>query len=328
MMRDRARLSVLLSGFLLLGSVCAAEAPSTDESATRAYIYLKQDPDLFVGEGVATAKEFDGDEIKALAAARERAKAALADSVKVSIHSEVSEKTQSQDGKVSEDLKAESKSQADVSLENVKFLELKDYPGTGKETVLASLSKEDYRRQLAGKKVSVYLPQWGLQVMARQGGNDWEQQQYNQGLDLGLELLFKSFIVGLSAKTDDDQELIKTTNPNGGHDITPQAKYTQVDLGYNWTPWAFRFQPFVPLRLTYEHIQLNLADPYPPAEADLFGFSAGLGFRYWPADSFALEVSLRDGWRFNTVTVKQQAYQADLYAGGPQFDIGLLWSGF
>src|SRR5258708_6643732 len=150
----------------------SGEAPASKAATMRAYMYIKEDSDRFVGEGVAELKEFDGDSVKALAAAKERARGDLASNVRVQVSSDTAEKLESKNGKVTEELKSESKSHADVALENVKYMEFKDFPEKGQMTVLASLSKEDYRRQLAGKKVSVYLPENSLRFGAGYTVND------------------------------------------------------------------------------------------------------------------------------------------------------------
>jgi hypothetical protein len=318
--------------FAIMGAVLWAALSAglrADQSdAWAQYNHLKDDSDAYVGEGIAKLEEFGGDPDKAQEAARQRAKADLAGAIKVQISSVNTESIRADKEGVSEQLSSKSSASSDLSIENVKTRVFIDLPALGKVTVLAYVTKEDYRRQLAGKKVSVYLPEYGLKLMMMGGGNDWENHQYNQGLDLGIELMFKSFILGVGGKSDHSDELVVGNVGGVQQHLVPEAKFTQVDLGYNWTPWALRLQPFVPLRLHYQHVELNLEAPYPANEADLFGASAGLGLRFWPSDFFALEATISQGFPFNKVTVNQVGYVVDLYDGGPQFDVGLLWSGF
>jgi hypothetical protein len=62
---------------------------------------------------------------------------------------------------------------------------------------------------------------------------------------------------------------------------------------------------------------------------NLFGASAGLGFRWWPTDSFALELSGRYAVRFNSGELPlTSSYTLKPGVDGPIIDVGLLWSGF
>jgi hypothetical protein len=210
----------------------------------------------------------------------------------------------------------------------VKFLELPGLPEKGQVTVLASLSKEDYRRQLAGKKVSVFLPERGLKIKATGDAPNWLVGHYNPGLNLGLEFLYGSFIFGGESeidKVDSPNDHGLKSSPQYGGAPSPDVSRLGLEAGYNWTPWAMRWQPFFPLRLQYQWVSEHQLD------ANLFGASAGLGLRYWPTDAFALELTARYALGFNTV--QMQAYpagfdplQANL--SGVIMDIGLLWSGF
>src|SRR5258708_3633608 len=130
---------MVLCALVLTVFYSVGQAETSSSAAMASYVYIKQNSDLFVGEGTAKTSEFGDDQAKALDAAKERARADLASSVKVRIKSETSEKLESKDSKVSEEIKSQSQSQADVSLENVKYMEFKDFPGKGQVTVLASL---------------------------------------------------------------------------------------------------------------------------------------------------------------------------------------------
>lgn len=318
----------ILPFFLLL---CAAPLAASQSIAMKSYLALKQDSDLFVGEGTAELKDFDS-KAKALDAARSRAKASLAESVKVRISSETSESLKNEDGKVSEKILSESKSKTDLELENVKYMEMPDFPEKGQMTVVASLSKEDYRRQLAGKKVSVFLPEHAFKVKTTLDGPDWLVGHYQPGLNLGLEYMLGCVVFGAMFEVDrvDAANKIGPRQPalgrssNNSDGVADMNRF-EADLGYNWTPWATRYQVFFPFRLQYQRaICGSLA-------ADLFGANAGLAFRFWPTDGFAFELNGRYGAGFNTVELQPYAKGYDPLQGnlgGLQIDIGLLWSGF
>ncbi len=316
-MRKAGWLGKIVLGMALLGAHGAGlMAALSNDGATRAYLYIKQNEDLFVGEGLATLKEFSGDEVKAKTAARERAKATLADSIRVNVKSEITEKLQLKDGKVSEDLESVSTSKTDLFLENVKYLELQDYPSSGKITVLASLSKHDYRRQLAGKKVSVYLPEKGLRFKIVGDAYTWLKST-DPGLDLGLEFIMTSYMVGFDLVSHE------LKNPNGtfGKSSFGITRASGL-IGYNWAPWTQRIQVYFPLRLEYQHVFGN-------ASADLFGASGGLGLRIWPNDTLALDLTGRYSVGINKVNLTMgegASYISSL--DGLELDVGILWSGF
>jgi hypothetical protein len=299
-------------------------------AAMKAYLAMKQDSSLYLGEGIAVLKDFGGDALKAADAAKARAQSDLASSISVQIRSESSEKLESTDGKVTEQLKSESHANTNLALDNLSYLELKDFPEEGQIMVLASLSKQDYRRQLAGKKIVVYLPEWGL-------GVSWGGEQLksfsgheNAGSALGLEAIFRNFV--LSAGTESDVVYFPQVANSGtgisGTTLGPSNSIQRIDFaaGYNWTPWATLIQPFLPLRLEYEMIG---GEGY---SVGLSGASAGLGLRYWPTDSFALE--LKGGYTFglNTVTIPLtgEAFNEtmDVNLNRIEFSIGLMWSGY
>jgi hypothetical protein len=296
--------------------------------AMKAYLALKQDPELYVGEGTVDLKDFDGSP-KALDAARSRAQASLAEAVHVRITSETRESLKSEDGKVSEKIESQAKSKADLELENVKLMELLNFPEDGQATVVASLSKEDYRRQLAGKAVLLYSPENGLRLsMGFLGGDGWTGG--NNDPILGLDIYWHSLIAGVSLY---NQRITYQLSPTPG--VLEEAKLYRLwdlSLGYDWVPRHWKLQPYVPLRLNY---QLVNATPY---IAHLFGASAGLGLRYWATDSFAFDL----GWRYtlgfnqSPLTNDAGAQYYDYKAGagknatltGQGISLGLLWSGF
>jgi hypothetical protein len=293
-----------------------------------AYVYIRQDSDLYVGEGIAKLSDFDNDPAKASAAAKERAMADLASSVQVRVHSETTENLESKNGKMDEDIKSRSQSQADIVLDNVKTMEFKGMPDQGSVTVLASLSKEDYRRQLAGKGVKVYLPELGLRIggiLSFPSTDDLHgDQPHHPGGDPAgpeLDFIWRSFYLGYQIQFDQ----------YGAPGQMPKS-YTisAINLGYDWTPWAWRVQPFVPLQIQYAYWDMD------PSFAQTFEASAGLGLRLWANDSVAFQIQgtwnqgLWGGGIYqsggNLLAVN--GHDAQVAMTGPEWAAGITWSGF
>ncbi len=300
-------------------------------AADRTYIMMKQDNDIFLGEGLAELKDFHDKMPEALAAAKERARADLASNIRVSVHAETSEKTELKDGKITEEIKSQSKSQTDIVLENIKYIEFKDYPSKGQVTVLASLEKIDYRRQLAGKSVKLYTAEDGMRLnggLAGQSG--WTRDSNGDpGMNIGIDFYWRGYILGI-------MQANATTASSGPFINNSLAKLSvrewTLSVGLDWTPWDTKLQLYVPLRLAY---QFAGADPY---IAHLFGAISGLGLRYWPTDAFAFDASFRANLPFNTTTLSKPDGTAFIDAQTDKamainmadmgFNIGFLWSGF
>jgi hypothetical protein len=317
MLKDRMKLIAALG--LCLGTAALPAAVDLWDQ----YNHLKDDSALYVGEGQAKASEFGGDEAKARQAARERAREDLAQAVRVQIQSSTQESIQSKDGQVHEALSSQGQSQADVALENVKVRDFKDFPHAGEQTALAYVGKEDYRRQVAGKKVQVFRPEWGLKAKTVFGNTAFEAEDYEKGLCLGLELLFRDFILGVDG-AHDHRDLLLASGLQTGVDY----KFTDLELGYNWAPWAMRFQPFIPLRLGDQLITLNALADQPSVQGALLYAGAGAGLRYWPTDAFALEASLIYRKGLSTLSLEQPGLSINADISGLQASVGLLWSGF
>jgi hypothetical protein len=308
---------VMLLGLTLgIGNGLPGDDGSESKKAVmKSYMYIKEDSDRFVGEGIAALKDFDGDPAKAMAAAKEKARGDLGSNVRVEVKSDTSEKIESKDGKVREEIKSESVSHADVALENVKYMEFKDFPEEGQVTVLASLEKEDYRRQLAGKAVAVYAPEWGVKISTGTFYLLQNSKPDDTPQVLGAELVWNSWNFGFDA----------------GSPSAPTT-YGMLHLGYDWTPCKTRFQPYLPLRLIYGAIFFNnqdnsVATVQEPGQ--FFGYGAGLGFRFWPTDSFA--IFLQNTWD-GAINKSFSSYEGipvekGLLYGG-EASLGLMWSGF
>jgi hypothetical protein len=313
-------------------------AQAADSPAMKTYIHMKQDSDLFLGEGLADRKDFDGNAAKALEAARSRAKGALAEAIKVRVSSQTSENIESKDGKISEDLKSQTQSQADVSIENIKYMEFTDFPETGQMTVLATVSKEDYRRQLAGKGVKVYHLESGLRIggglrqsldlgkLTRNGTQEAGDALTAGNLDFFWRNFFAGFQVGYLAMPDSRSVTAST--------VGKAVSYYGLRLGYDWAPWAWRVQPFVPLQLGYGYWDM---DPYFAQTCDV---ATGLGLRYWANDTIAFQlhgvyhqnlfggdVATRDGKALRQGSVGA-GDPAIVSGSGVDFGVGIIWSGF
>jgi hypothetical protein len=323
--------------------------------AEHAYITMKQDADLFVGEGVAEVKDFDSHAGAALAAAKQKARADLAESIHVHVSSEMTDKTQAKDGQVKEEISSESKSRSDLDLEGVKYLELRDYPEAGQMTVLASLSKEDYRRQLAGKATHVYRPEYGIKLeawgLSLNSFNTIENTGMNAPTNLplapgsqtngstsstgntpgiGMEFVWKDFSLGLDYFSKDMQVYLYQPGPKDYLAVTDGLSLAMVSLGWQWIPWDWRVQPFVPVGFNGAFSNFNYFQTYG------LGVFAGVGLRYWPSDSFSIEISWRYLQGLNTSDYEKDGQALHL---GPQQDASfsltgqqtraaIQWSGF
>jgi hypothetical protein len=346
-------------------------APLAAANPAKRYLSLKDDADLFVGEGAADLKEFGGDGLKALEAAKERARAALASSIQVRITSETTETSSNGKGGSTEEIQSRSRSLSDLVLENTHLEDFVDFPDKGRITVLATVSKEDYRRQLAGKAVKVYRSQYGLRlgvwgmalpsteallasgqaypadgkpvtmggedsnVFVGTGGNNSGNGQLKGGggipIGFALEFIWRGFVASLNMQAR-EAELYVLSKDSSRYFVTgSNITLAMAQLGYDWEPWAWRLQPFFPLRLNVANSSWN------QYMAVATGASAGAGLRYWPNDSLSFEVSFRamvgiSGSEYTqddgrVLKVRQnQAPRLDL--SGSQTLVALQWSGF
>jgi hypothetical protein len=316
--------------------VCiAGVSAAADSPAMKTYIHMKQDSDIFLGEGMAEQKDFGGSPAKALEAARSRAKGALAEAIKVRVSSQITENLQSKDGKVSEDIQSQTQSQAEVSIENIKFMEFTDFPEAGQMTVLATVSKEDYRRQLAGKAVRVYHLESGLRICAAMaqspGLGDLTRSKTDEPGDAlagaTVDFLWRDFYAGLQFGT------IQGAKSSSGPSTSLVSAVTRYSahLGYDWAPWSLRLQPFVPFQLAFSYWDMD------PQLAQTFDASAGLGLRYWVNDSMAFQIlgSYHQALSGGAVADKSgkalalpSGAQATVSGSGGEGSVGITWSGF
>jgi hypothetical protein len=333
---------------LFLALFCLAAASNklgaADSPAMKTYIHMKQDADIFLGEGMAEQKDFAGSPAKALEAAHARAKGALAEAIKVRVSSQTTEDLQSKDGKVSEDIKSRTQSQADVSIENIKFMEFTDFPEPGQMTVLATVDKEDYRRQLAGKAVRVYHLESGLRIgggirqSAGLGKLTIGYQEVGDALAAGnLDFLWRNYFAGFQVgylAADKSSPAGSTSGGVASTRFNSSISYYGLRTGYDWAPWSGRVQPFIPVQLGYGFWDMN------PWFAQTVDAAAGLGLRYWANDSIAFQLhasyhqniwggAITDsgGKEFPRMTADPGAV-VSVSGTGIDFGLGIIWSGF
>ncbi len=346
----RMNVCLVWVALLTLGHMARAdESAGPKKAAMKSYMFIKEDSDRFVGEGVAATGDFAGDRLKAAAAAKERARGDLAANIRVNVSSDTSEKLESKDGKVSEELRSESKSHAELALENVKYMEFKDFPDSGQITVLASLAKEDYRRQLAGKSVRVYAPENGFRILggvkvgANIGnvGDAVPAHFWGPGGSIypvvGFDFFHNGWVAGLDLEASSPNDLLRQDNnwdPKTGlySNFSPGYAFFGLNIGRDFTPWQVKRQIYFPVRLKYAFTHI---DPF--NRLDLFGGSAGLGYRFWPTDGLALNLQVMWTQGFNSSPLVRSdgstllaapGRDATLDLTGLESTFGITWSGF
>jgi hypothetical protein len=317
----RKRFFVL--GLTLCAGLLRADA---DKDTWKKYNNLIDDSDLYTGEGVVQVSEYGGDPAKAGEAAVQRARAALAASIRVHVSSETKETIKGNAQSVTETIETKSSEATDLAIDNVHTREFKDFPDPGKTTVIAYVSKEDYRRQLAGVAVPVYRPQFGVAV-----GVDLLDLQsfkalvsrsavFNQnrpapvtsgaavniimpsvpGSMFGYNLAVTWPFLVLEAGYYQQNILLwslhrnsATTSSDSYRTDAYSVSVLMLEAGYDWTPRLWRLQPYVPLRVKAALLNMNDTDfaGQDDYHVDLYGASAGLGVRYWLNGEFSFEAS-------------------------------------
>jgi hypothetical protein len=339
---------------LLLGGAALHAA-----DAGKRYLKLKDDSDLFVGEGVVELKEFKDDGLKALEAARERARASLASSIQVRITSETSEELKNGKDGSSEELSSKSKSLSDLVLENIHNEDFVDFPEKGKVTVLAYVSKADYRRQLAGKAVRVYRPEYGLKLtvwglglnsfatiedsgtvngepkdfpLANGNGGGASNGDSGSGMTpgFGLEFVWRDLSIGIDTYRKDEALYVFDPATKTYGQSSDGLGLWMLSLGWQYIPWSTRVQPFFPVGLHVAHSSWNMY------MAGAAAASLGAGLRYWPSDAFSIELAFRylQGFWGNPYLKDGEALRlrsnqnAEFELTGSQTRVAIQWSGF
>jgi opacity protein-like surface antigen len=342
----------------LAASAFAAQSERDTLKLRLQYLEIKDDSDLYVGQSAALLKDQGGWD-KAELAATAGARAALAEAIEVRIQSKVTDAMQGNAQGVTELTEAITKTESDLKLADVKTRILRDFPQEGTVTVLAYLSKADYRRQLAGKGTRVYRPEYGLRLiyvatstfafdklirdedLKSRSGIPFKDPANNGMIDgsnnadslqgFGLEFRFRDWSVAAEMGLASGIRVYPYDPVSGlyGKETDP-LETLGLSIGYDWTPWAWRVQPYLPLALRSTHVSIADYQAWAPAA------SAGLGLRYWPNDSLAFDVSGRyiqglanaaitkDGKPLYTSPGKTAEPSLD----GAQWQVSLLWSGF
>lgn len=310
------------------------------------------DGDLYAGEGVVTVATYGGDLDKAKASGRERARGNLAENIKVRVVSKTTDSQSSANGVSSEKIEAVSSSSADLELENIQYKVLEDYPKAGQLTVLATLSKEDYQRQM-DQRVLAFRPLRGLRLWGGMLENqilDSYSQDYgsppvglvnsgaNQGganggasIGFGADFYWHSWFAGAGLSLD--SQGLYTYEPTThlyGHNSNPWS-LIQAKAGYEWTPWATRLQVAFPVQLEAAYLSWD------PHFASGYGAAGGARFRYWTTDRVAFDVgalwhqglsesdvATRDGQAALLTPTKPVRFSLT----GVEFTVGILWNGF
>jgi hypothetical protein len=271
-------------------------------SPPREYEAIKQDDSLYWGEGVARLGDHGGDPLETERAALLQARGALAEAIEVRISVITSDIIVGGSKAAREMLSTKSSSVSLAELVNVKTRTYPAYPGPDDITVLATITKDDYRRLLGGRlddsphaALDLFL---GGQILTH--AQDLSQAM-GQGAGSqprvalpGFEISFGSWATDFSAfsydvngGTWDPRELQFTPNstqPWHGH-----LQLFRGGFGYNWVLGHSRWQPYVPLRLECQWMSLSEVGngTYP-------GAAGGIGLRYWFNNNFAID--LRGLW--------------------------------
>jgi hypothetical protein len=269
------------------------------------YQALRQDPGLYVGEGVAQLSEHGGDPLEAERAALVAARSALAESIEVRISVITTDVLVGGSKAATEQLTSKSRSVSVVELAGVRTRTFTDLPKAGDITVLAYLTKADYRRLLGGRLDD--SPHAALDLILS-GQLFVDASDFSPALNSsssaptlympGFELSFGSWALGLSAftyelkgsNTWDPRELQFNPAPaGGGGNWSGHMQILRAGAGYNWLLGKARWQPYVPLRLECQWLDVSevASGVYP-------GVSAGVGLHYWFNNNAALD--LRGLW--------------------------------
>jgi hypothetical protein len=236
------------------------------------------------------------------------------------IRAKVTEKSVVVDGVAKEELHSESSAEATVQLRNLAFREYADVPKAGQVSVLASITREDYRRMLAGLQLKAFHPENGVMIGLRYqdiGGLhkllDASQVAQNAAPDLPqyadkgkatigpapgylmlpvLEGHWRDFNaafgwlhqnVGIYALDLADSQLYRNS--------TMTLNGFLYEAGWDLTFWDRRLQTYLPLRLQAEYLELRSEGSAASAiyPAWLYSATAGLGARFWANEKIALD---------------------------------------
>jgi len=344
--------------FLLATPAFAADKKAADDGVEKSrniYKGLMSDSDLYVGEGQVTLDDYAGDLMKAQSAGRERARGNLAEGIRVKIRSVVTD-TQVSDGKTStQKIEAQSQSVAELELENIQYKYLINFPENGKLTTLASLTKEEYQRQM-DRRVLAYRPHRALrlhagsiilQSMEKMNAYDnfpsgLSPQPMVSGapsqsfVSYGADFYWDAWFVGASISSGSKHPVLYDPtdpyNQSGYRESTELFNIYHFRAGWEYTPWATRLQLVVPLQVEYA-----LLDWYAYG-AQGFGVAGGAVARFWASDRTAFDFGVKWHQGLGSVPIKRNnnGYELQFKPGvpalfaldGPEVVVGAIWNGF
>jgi hypothetical protein len=277
----------------------AALLPAAAARAEAGYQALKEDPSLYFGEGAARLDEHGGDPLAAEQAALVAARASLAEAIETRISVLTTDILVGGSKAAEERVSSRSRSASVVKLVNIRTRTFTDRPRGGEITVLAYITRDDYRRLLGGRlddsphaALTVML---GEHVMVNAGDLGPALgigQSAPSFLLPGFEVAFGPWTAGFSAFSYrliggawDPKNLVSTP----GSPWHGNLQFMRAGLGFDWRLGKARFQPYVPLRLECQWLDISeyVARAFP-------GGSAGVGLRYWLNTHAALD--LRGIW--------------------------------
>lgn len=324
-----------LSSALLL--CLALRLPAADLVRLRAaYLGIRDNGELFVGEAVLWVKDEGGDLEQAKAVGIARARGSLAQAIEVRVQSRTELEAVASSKGSTETARQQDISSTDLKLAGVKTQAFEDFPKPGQLTVLAWISKEEWRRQAKGKGPIVYRPQNGLRLLYGAWYPDelgrFPVSHPNEQKAFGAGLVWRGW--SLEGMTCANSILFEGST----HEADMHSEIIQ--FGYNWAPFAWRLQPFAPIGLAWCHQQFEVEGS--TAHGSTFAGHAGLGLRYWASDSLALEFLARRYLGLSKSTGGKLSYQVlgpgpavawksfspEMEFSGGAFSLQLLWSAF
>lgn len=325
----------LIPGVLLFLAL-AGPLSAADLAKLRAdYLKIRDNSELFVGESAAWIKD-EGDDLgQATAVATARARGSLAQAIEVRVQSVTEVESVGTAQGSTDTARQHDVASSDLRLASVKTQAFADFPKPGQVTVLAWLSKEEYRRQMKGKGPVVYRPENGVRLLIGNWfpleGGLFPTTHFNEQKGFGLGLVWSHWTL----------EAMSNSNTFSVADTFKEIDLHSdlILLGYEWTPFAWRVQPYIPIGFGYANQQISLESGN--AFASNYAAYVGAGARYWSTDSFALEFSVREYIPLNRVNGSPLRYRTKddgMVATGlmkPVFELSgwgfalqVLWSAF
>jgi hypothetical protein len=288
-----------LAGGFCLGSTCLH---ADEAAAPQAYADIKSDLSLHLGEGSAALGDFRGNPFEAERAALAQARASLAESIQVRVSVLTSDTVIAGSKEANQVLESRSHSVSVVNLEDISTRAFLNYPEAGDLSVLAWITDKDYHAVLGARLDD--SPHGGLEIMAgyyalsdlvsltssQPGGAGSLQASPLKNLTpFGLEFSRGPYLFGLEVAfmTPSFIQWVPDQAGQGGSYTLASfqgAGMAAAWLGYDWAPWKWRIQPYIPLRAKAGLIQ------FAPWNSKFFGAAAGLGLKLWLSNHVAIDL--------------------------------------